>query len=180
MAIQAYEEAIALNPDKGVIFNNMGLSYSMAGKHEKAIAAFKRALETKYEQSKLFNNLGLALFRAGRYQDALEALQKGGDEAQAYNNLGSMYLGQGTYGKAIECFEKALVLRPAFYDKANENLRKCRIAQGNIMPYQVKKGDNPVSIARSHNMKYNDFMRLNNLDAKSTIYPKQVVLIRSR
>ena len=49
------------------------------------------ALETNYDQKKIFNNLGLVFFRAGRYQDAFEALQKGGDDAQALNNLGSMY-----------------------------------------------------------------------------------------
>ena len=40
--------------------------------------------------------------------------------------MGCVYSWQGESGKAIRSFEKAIEVRPDFYDKANENLRRCR------------------------------------------------------
>ena len=210
VAIKEYETAIALNPDNELIYNNLGISYSMAEEYEKAINAFNKALEIESSYGKIYNNLGVVLSKLGRYQEALEAFRKGGDESQAYNNLGCIYLWKGEYEKAIQFFEKAIVLKPDFYDKANENLKRCRIAQlhelsfdsntrtpadltssekfmkaitssqpkGDLVPYKVKKGDSPFSIANSHNMKLSDFLELNNLTSTSTIYPNQTLLMR--
>lgn len=190
MAIQEYQAALALKPENGSILNNMGLSYSMAENHEEAITVLESALKTNYDRSKIFNNLGLVFFRAGRYQDAYEALQKGGDDAQALNNLGSMFLSQGDSEKARECFEKALVLRPRNYETATVNLQKCDVtpfddqffeSQGrSIVSYKVKEGDNLYSIAREKKMNYRDLIRLNKLNPGSVIYPNQVLLVRDR
>ena len=43
--------------------------------------------------------------------------------------------------------------------------------------YFVKRGENPYVIARKHEMSLNDFLRLNDLTARSTIYPGQSVRI---
>jgi tetratricopeptide (TPR) repeat protein len=190
MALQEYQAALELKPDNGSILNNIGLSYSMAGNHEEAITVLESALQTNYDHSKIFNNLGLAFFRAGRYQDAYDALQKGGDDAQALNNLGSMFLSQGDNEKARECFEKALVLRPRNYETANENLQKCDVApfgehffesQGkSVVSYKVQEGDNLYSIAKNNHMDYRDLIRLNKLEPESVIHPNQVLLIRGR
>ncbi len=189
-AINHYQTALGLKPNNGSILNNMGLSYSMAGKHEEAIRVLKRALETNFDQSKIYNNLGLVYFRAGRYQEAFDALQNGGDDAQALNNLGSMYLAQGNNEKARQCFEKALVLRPHNYETANKNLHKCNVTpfdlqffasqKGGVVSYKVKEGENLYSIARKQNMEYSDLIRLNNLSPESVIYPDQVLLVREQ
>jgi tetratricopeptide (TPR) repeat protein len=179
-----------IQPEDGSILNNMGLSYSMAGNHEKAIAAFTKALETNYPQNKTYNNLGLALFKAGRCKDAFKALQGGGDDAQAFNNLGSMYLGKGENEKARECFEKALALRPNNYDMAQENLNKSRLTpfekrffasqKKAVVSYRVKEGDTLLSIAKNNNMEYGDLIKLNGLSPESVIYTNQVLRIRSK
>jgi tetratricopeptide (TPR) repeat protein len=67
--------------------------------------------------------------KIGNYQEALEAFRKGGGEAEAYNNLGCIYLKQKKYKEAIRCFEKAIQLKPTFYTKASENLRKARLGR---------------------------------------------------
>ena len=41
--------------------------------------------------------------------------------------------------------------------------------------YYVQRGDSPYLIASKHNMPLNQFLKLNNLDTQSTIYPGQVV-----
>ena len=43
--------------------------------------------------------------------------------------MGCVYSWQGESGKAIRSFEKAIEVRPDFYDKANENLRRSRTNQ---------------------------------------------------
>jgi tetratricopeptide (TPR) repeat protein len=64
----------------------------------------------------------------GRYGDALEAFRKGGGEAAAYNNIGYIYMTDGKYEEAIKTLEKAIEIRPSFYVKANENLKKAKAA----------------------------------------------------
>jgi len=44
--------------------------------------------------------------------------------------------------------------------------------------YLVKKGDSPAKIAKSHNLDLDEFLKLNKLNAKSTIRPGQQVLIK--
>ena len=129
MAVCEYEAAIALKDDDGLLYNNLGTSYFLAGEYQKALNAFDKALATKTTHSKIYNNLGFVLSDLGRYQEALEAFRKGGGEAQAYNNLGCIYLEHGKYKEAIRCFEKAIELKPTFYTKASENLRKARVVR---------------------------------------------------
>jgi len=145
MAVGEYQVAIALNGTSGFLYNNVGVSYSLAGKYEKAVVAFYRALENE-RSPRIYNNLGLVLSKLGRYQEAFEAFKKAGGEAEAYNNLGCVYLQQGEYERAIRSFEKAIELKPTFYAKANENLRKARMGyslgnEGNKFTHAASKGD---------------------------------------
>ena len=128
-AVREYKAAIKLKPDEGFLYNNLGTSYFLAGNYNEAIKAFNRGLSTKGPHNKIYNNLGLVLSRTGKYREALEAFRKGGGKAEAYNNLGCIYLKQKKYKEAIRCFEKAIELKPTFYTKASENLKKARLAR---------------------------------------------------
>ena len=68
--------------------------------------------------------------------EALQAFMKSGDEAQAYNNIGVHYFVAGQYEDAAKCFQRALELRPTFYDEAKANLQR---ALEKIQ--QTQKGD---------------------------------------
>lgn len=46
--------------------------------------------------------------------------------------------------------------------------------------YQVRRGDSPYEIARSHNMKLEQFLRINDLTPRSKIYPGQVLAVEIR
>lgn len=127
-AIAEYEKALAIRKENGVVYNNMGLSYSKAGEYQNATDSFNRAIRAGYTENRVFNNLGFALFMAGSKKEAFASFKKGGNEAQAFNNLGSMYLVAGDHEMAKKCFEDAIVLKPAFYETANENLKKCGIS----------------------------------------------------
>jgi len=125
-----YAEALYVRPDDGYLYNNLGVSFAMAGEYKKAVNAFTRALEiTEYSQKdKTYNNLGLVLSKLGRYEDALEAFKKSGSDTQAFNNLGCVHLERGEADKAMACFEAAVRSSPVFDVTACENLKRARMS----------------------------------------------------
>jgi len=64
-----------------------------------------------------------------------------------------------------------LVIRP--------NARTREIS-ANTAAYEVKQGDSPYSIAKQHNMKLENFLRLNRLKPTSRIFPGQKLLVEDR
>ena len=52
-----------------------------------------------------------------------------------------------------------------------------KVEPGTTIDYQVMKGDSPYLIAKKYQMNLYDFLRLNNMTIKSTIYPGQVVKV---
>ncbi len=49
---------------------------------------------------------------------------------------------------------------------------------GSTKKYRVRKGDSPYLIAKKHQMKLSQFLKLNNLTPRSTIFPGQIVQIK--
>ncbi|MBW1739451.1 MAG: LysM peptidoglycan-binding domain-containing protein, partial [Deltaproteobacteria bacterium] len=49
----------------------------------------------------------------------------------------------------------------------------------NTRNYKVLKGDSPFKIARRHQMNLSEFLRLNRLTPRSTIFPGQVLLVKA-
>ena len=127
-AIVQYRKAIAVHPRSAALFNNLGMSYFYKAEYARAAESFITALKIDPSNRTAQNNLGLALFKLGKYEDALEAFKKGAGEASAQNNMGCLYMSEKNYEKAIRAFEKAIDLNPAYYDKANENLKRAKVA----------------------------------------------------
>ena len=125
-AILEYTSAISVMPEQGFLYNNLGFSFLLAGHNQAAVDAFGKAVEKKYRENRVFNNMALAYANLGRYDEAMEAFRKAGGEAHAYNNMGCIYLEKGNYPEAVRCFEKAIAIEPAFYAKANDNLKKAK------------------------------------------------------
>ncbi len=122
-AIEAYKEALAIQPKEPSVLNNLGMAYYMNGQYQQAIRVLHLALQAGGGQPpKIANNLGLSLAKLGRFSEAYDAFRKGTNSAMAYNNVGIALLEAGTPGRAASCFEKAIKLHPAYYEKANENL----------------------------------------------------------
>ena len=46
--------------------------------------------------------------------------------------------------------------------------------------YKVRKGDSPYLIAKRYQMNLSDFLTLNNLTPRSTIFPGQIVLVKTQ
>ncbi len=46
-----------------------------------------------------------------------------------------------------------------------------------LLPYKVKKGDTPYDIAKKFGMRLSEFLRINNLNKSSLIFPGQIVMV---
>jgi Flp pilus assembly protein TadD len=127
-ASEAYQTAVDLRPDEGLIHNNIGMSRLMAKQYVSAATSFQKALVKGFTHAKVFNNLGVALAHLGYTDAALEAFSKAGGQARAYNNLGCVYLKERRLTEAVACFEKAIAMEPVYYVKASENLKRAKMA----------------------------------------------------
>ena len=130
-AIIHYKAAVTIRPDDPSLLNNLGTSLFLKKDYELAVKAFTEALRMDGSNSRVHNNLALALCKLERYQEAFEAFRKAGEEATAYYNLGCIYMMEGKNREAVAAFEKAIEIKPEFYAKAYENLKKAR-ADANI------------------------------------------------
>ena len=125
-AILEYTSAIAVKPDQGLLYNNLGVSCLLAGHNQAAVDAFGKAVERTTAKAGCSTTWLWPMRIFGHYDDATDAFRKAGGEAHAYNNMGCIYLEKGNYLEAVRCFERAIALEPSFYAKASDNLKKAK------------------------------------------------------
>ncbi|MBC7162892.1 MAG: serine protease [Immundisolibacter sp.] len=115
-AIEAFQQALRINPEQAEAWNNLGVVYRQAGQTAKAIEAFQQALRINPEHAKAWNNLGVAYRNAGQTTKEIEAYQQAlrinPEQAEAWNDLGIAYGQAGQTTKAIEAFQQALRINP--------------------------------------------------------------------
>ena len=102
----------------------LGQAYLKVKDYDRALLCLKKGQSLDPNDKKINLNLGMALAGLKRYPEAFDAFLKAGDEAQAYNNIGVHYYLEGHYEEAAKCFQKALELRPTFYEEAKTNLQR--------------------------------------------------------
>ena len=125
-AIEEYHKAIAINPNGAAAFNNLGMSYFLSGDYRRSLEALLHAMKLDPSNSRISNNVGMVLFKMGREEEALRYLANAKDQATAYNNLGYLYMSEGKYHEATDAFDKAIQIKPQFYEKAQENLQRAK------------------------------------------------------
>jgi tetratricopeptide (TPR) repeat protein len=123
-AVQALKTATTLNPRQLSSLIALSKAYLARKEYRQAAASLKQALALAPQSQKVNHLLGLALAGQKQYPQALEAFMKAGDEAQAYNNIGVYYFMDGQYEEAAKCFQRAIELRPTFYQEAKTNLQR--------------------------------------------------------
>lgn len=118
------KEAANLDPRQVSTYIALGQAYHQMKNYPQAVAYLKQGQALAPQNQKVNYHLGMALAAQKKYPEALEAFLKAGDEAQAYNNVGVYYFGDGQYEEAAKCFQRALDLRPTFYQEAKNNLQR--------------------------------------------------------
>jgi tetratricopeptide (TPR) repeat protein len=117
-AIEAYKQAIRINPDDAYVHCNLGAVYGSLGLYKDAIEAFKQAIRIDPDDAKAHYCLGLAYDSLGLYKDAIEAYKQAirinPDDAVAHCNLGAVYGKLGYYTKAIEACKQVIRIDPDY------------------------------------------------------------------
>jgi len=205
-AIKAFNAAIQIDPEYGVPYSNLALTYLTQGQFAEAILLYQKSvelLESDRDKALSWNGLGNAYRCTGDYANAVGAYQQaaaldpetGGIRDQAdnfqpraaqrsakgWNNLGELLLKTGAVDKAIEAFLKAIEREPTF-GRAFFNLARAHAAAGEYgesVPF-YEKGiallENDRDKAEAWNGLGNAYRKMNDYDKAISAYQKAVVL----
>jgi Flp pilus assembly protein TadD len=141
----AHRAALALDPGRSALHNNLGYNLLLEGHADAATAAFERALELDPRSQVARNNLGVALALQSRPATAraLAEWQRSADPAVAHNNLAAVLIEQRRYAEARTELETALGFRRDF-PAALSNLKL--LAEMDGRPVQVPAPSQPVNL----------------------------------
>ena len=118
MAIEAYSNAIHLNPRDARAYNNRGVDYGEKGEDGLAIKDFDKAIDLKPDYDLAYNNRGAVYRKDGEYGRAIDdcdkAIQLNPGYAEPYSNRGAAYRNKGDYDRAIKDYDMAIKLKPSF------------------------------------------------------------------
>jgi tetratricopeptide (TPR) repeat protein len=123
-ALNAYEQAILLDPSYARAYNDKGVALSRLGRYQEALNAFEQAIRLDPSYARAYNDKGAALSRLGRYQEALNAFEQAirldPSYARAYNDKGAALSLFGRYQEALNAFEQAILLDPSYARAYND------------------------------------------------------------
>jgi Flp pilus assembly protein TadD len=133
-AIDAYRQALRINPKNTSFRTNLGIAYTKLNRYSEAIDAYRQVLRIDPEDAHAWYNLGCAYYAVNRYNDAIDAhrqaLRIDAEHAYAWNNLGNAYNQLDRYNDAIGAYRQALRISPE-YDNAWSGLAIAYYLSGN-------------------------------------------------
>jgi tetratricopeptide (TPR) repeat protein len=122
-AIKCYNQAIQLEPENPIAWNNKGLILAIAGRFTEALDAHKRAVELDDDYVDAISNVGMAYAKMSKFDEALSyydrALQKKPDHEIAWNNKGNLLAKMERHAEAMDCYDKALNINPNYLAAMN-------------------------------------------------------------
>jgi tetratricopeptide (TPR) repeat protein len=105
-AIQAYQQALEIEPEFADVHLSLGHAYLRLQKSQEAIKAFKEATRINPEMEEAYYGLGLEYFRAGKMKEAAQAFKKAVNVrpgmAKAHYGLALAYQEMGKQDQLIE------------------------------------------------------------------------------
>lgn len=115
-AVEAYEQAVELAPDKIFIWGHLGNLYTELGRYEEAIEALLKILDYHPEEAVHWNTLAHAYTSMGQMDMAITACQRAIDlndtYVEAWMSLGGLYEKQNLNGDAIQMYQKVTAIDP--------------------------------------------------------------------
>lgn len=133
-----YYRALQILPDSPTILNNIAYSLISDGEYAKAESMLRENLAADQTNVGLRNNLGMAVAWQGRYEDAVQIISAVLPEYAAMNNVGYVAMLRKDKDAAIQMFTKAIEMRPAFYVRAAQNLKKAEAMAVSEKPEEAK------------------------------------------
>lgn len=137
-AVEAYSQALAIEPGSANVVNNLGAALRRLGRLEAAEQCHRRALAIDPGNAAALNNLGTALRELGRADEATDCYRRAAalrpDLFEPHRNLGNMLIEAGLGDQAAACFERALAIRPDDgYSRAQKLHRQAHLCDWDAM-----------------------------------------------
>ncbi len=118
VAVEAYRQGLALDPELPEGYNNCGNALHAQHKLLEATGFYQHAIAIKPDYSAAHNNLGNVLRDQGRIEDSIASFEMAlcytPDYATVHNNLGNALRDAGRVEEAISSHRRALTLEPEF------------------------------------------------------------------
>lgn len=135
-AVEAFKEAIKLDPDMPEAHFRLGLAYDAVGQeaeaeeeYKKAIERYKKFLSTNSKDPEAHYNLGQAYAGLHLYTEAVreyrQATRLKSDDSDMYYDLGMALSKLANYDEAVSAFLKAIEIDPQNY-RAVDALEEAR------------------------------------------------------
>jgi len=122
-AINCYQTGIKIDPNFGMIYNNLGLLYFQHrydGDTKKIENFYKKAISLNKELPEAYNNLGSLYNHLNKANEAIECYKKAiiinPKFSYAHSNLGAAYVSLGKNKEAKKHFKESIKLNPNFLD----------------------------------------------------------------
>jgi len=151
-ALQAYEEALRMDPRNFYAWNGKGTTLYNQGNYKKALEAYSRATEIDPGNAIVWVSAGLVLNRLQRYQQALvhfeRALSIEPQYVAAWNGKADAQLDMNMPQEALASYQQALIYDQKSFQSWNGlgNARSClRDFQGAVEAYTHALQVNPKS-----------------------------------
>jgi len=143
-----YRATLERSPASWMVYNNLGLLESRAGRKTAARRDFEQALRLNPDFAEAHLNRGELALEAGRFEDAIadfnESIRLRPNYPEARYNLGAARHGLGRNAEAVSDYEAALRLRPAYPDAEN-NLGTALVDLGRI-PEAIRHFERAVQL----------------------------------
>ncbi len=140
-AMQAFEKAIALEPDYFEAWNGKADALNRAKNYQDALIASNQTLLINPEFVKGWINHGYILYNLGRYEDELNAYDRAIEidptSTDAWFNQGYALAAMGRYDEALRSFDRVTGLDP-LYPNLQENRRIAEMNRDAVTPFLVK------------------------------------------
>jgi tetratricopeptide (TPR) repeat protein len=111
-SLKDYSAALALRPEKAVLYNQRALAYTHAGQYEGALHDYDETLRRQPLAAVAHSNRGRVYYRQGKMEAALgelmAALQINPDYVDALGARARLYMMQGKYSEALADAEHLL------------------------------------------------------------------------
>ncbi|MEB3340188.1 tetratricopeptide repeat protein [Okeania sp.] len=142
-AIEHYNQAIQLNPNKGEIYHKLGEALLQLKRWDEAVIAYKKATELNPNFPWYYPKLGEALLQLKRWDEAVDAYRKviaiEPNFPWSYNKLGDAFMELKNWEEAINAYRNFIKIKPNFPWPYN------KLAQAFI---KLKKWEEAVSAYR--------------------------------
>ena len=122
-AVRAYNQAIKMDPENEVAWNNKGLILAIAGNFKEALKCHMKAIELDPKHVDAISNVGMAHTKLGNLEEAIkwydDAIKINPKHETTWNNKGNLLSKLERYEEAMECYDEALKINPKYLAAMN-------------------------------------------------------------